>query len=851
LQHLIDPDAVENSLLHKERVIRIKQNNEIVVNDVAQKYYELVDVDKKNKEIVKGLANISEGNNDLDELVNISEENNDLDELVNMHMGVKDIKSNIADQETNYKAGDQKINYSVRLLYVINPNDVNSIDFTNPKRLLGNFGEQIKRLMKKVILETEPSLLQSRKFELDLEEKLLNSQPFQSDLGMFVERLFILNLDLPSERKRPFDSATEDEVRLARKQDLMEPNKFEPGIYIPDGMIAIIRSDSGGLVLLKTGPAREYASISPFQEVRLINGKEWGPLLIPCEVQNSIPVSGVSIPLVSRLVLSVSVQPDFSNLNDEKIVKLYELWALRESSKNWFMWLKGRVNAIVNAVCYSEWSALISQNIPRLSESMKGLLEPELKKVALQLNNLSITTIKLDENTFKAIKQAQEILNKPIQNRIFKELCGPDGRIVGHPTAILIASTRKSLVRVIPGTSQDEYPDISEYAQVQEVNPSIFSPIVVSHSSNPLLPLDGSGGRVPLKVSFDVTIELSVDDDGLDNPTVLEKLIKLEEWETLQKKVVAATEAAADHVSQEGALSLLNNNKLNLAQAIELILEPQMKKRGLLLNATVTKIDLDSRLFETKNVRHEANLLAFRRFEDLKWILIRSLTKARIKSRISEIISKVSFYDIAERDPKALKDIIIAQIAAASKVVERSGSGEEAKILIDEMLKLFAPNSPSSTFQQDENIINTVVENIRNSQEEIAPLSNALPASVILSEQLDQMTAPNLPQKVEQAIEECSKTFSSVKIVVDKSLVTLVYFIEPLNAHIRLVLSDWENYPQVPPLRQLFVTNNEEKKELKPCPKLKSIECWAMGSSLSDIAKDLVERGAELLEGKI
>jgi hypothetical protein len=358
----------------------------------------------------------------------------------------------------------------------------------------------------------------------------------------------------------------------------------------------------------------------------------------------------------------------------------------------------------------------------------------------------------------------------------------------------------------------------------------------------------------PIEINLQVAIVCSADTRDLDKPENLEKLKRL--WtsrEKYTKWIETRARGAIETACFGECLALLQRKTHALAQAIALELTEDLHEKGLILNSVdVTEINFAPELFEAVMTRHRLYLESLERVAEMRLELLSAQLETEAQRQYAEQIPALSLPLLFRDDKQGLREYLNNAMMAVNGLVERSGSGAEGKQLIQAIFSALnqLPGATPPPLVQSNNVDVVIQSNEKIADEMIrTALGNNIQVAIPLPGSTAGATSGGaLNAEVEQAISDCRAAIPQVRVLAKEKSVELILTLASA-ARLRLVLRDWDDYPSIEPTLARCVVLSGENPEREIRPTLRALMQWQPGSSLTDIARELIERGDELAQG--
>jgi hypothetical protein len=431
------------------------------------------------------------------------------------------------------------------------------------------------------------------------------------------------------------------------------------------------------------------------------------------------------------------------------------------------------------------------------------------------------------------------------------DLLDPTAERLQLPAGTIAIAEINGELRPLRSGSLSNYQNVPPYQEVALIDKREFEAVQVSHKFPIILPI--GHGEAPLDFSVDTAISCSADTRNLDDPQLLEKLKSL--WpsrEKYEKWIEGRTKGAIKRACSEEGLALVQRDRQSLENVIARLLTPDLEEKGLVLNSVVvTKIDFPEDLFKAVRALHQQHILSLEHIAEERRKFLSAQFDTETQRQYAEQIPGFSLPLLLRDNEEGKRQFLNNMLAAVNGVVTTSGSGTEGKTLVAAIVEALGqlsnatplPPKPSNVDDVSQKVTLAADQTIREVLKGSSQTPIPLPERMASQGESATMLSP----EVTNAMESCLADIPQVRIIAKGDSVVMIVTLS--GARIRLTLRDWEDYPDAEPTIAKCVVLVGENEERVIKPELKSLTRWHPGSSLTDIARELIQRGAELTQG--
>lgn len=467
----------------------------------------------------------------------------------------------------------------------------------------------------------------------------------------------------------------------------------------------------------------------------------------------------------------------------------------------------------------------------------------------------------------------------PVASRPVESLLDPTGRSLQIPANAVVVIRDQSGRRLLE-TGRYQFSELGLMASdhVRLISTEEYK-LEVQHTFSPMLSLMGS--EAPLEVKLTAVIYYRPDLSRSDDQRTLAAMDNFSLDEDLRRDSIRfRVEAAIEDVCQRNVLALLKKQTTDISEEMERQLSRDPANAGLQLRVVVVNIEHPPELYAEILALHRERIRLIEHAGEVRRKLIETIADAEGRRRFAERVPPVSLSMLLQPNSDGLRQWCNNALSAVAGL----RSGEDMARAINDIIKSFSgppqmpPPPPSSAnfdqmmrgiLQASEQSTTKVIDDATfDSPPHLQPAAGSailtpppatLPPAQTGSAAPNQpspppaQVAPSVPSPLAPALladVEACRQLAGVRVLPPKgNTMTIVFDFEdgPVQ-RLRLALKDFDDYPYIQPVpvpgecRQITA----EGEELSIRPRLAALAQWHPGSSLIDVAKEVLQRAGQI-----
>jgi hypothetical protein len=437
------------------------------------------------------------------------------------------------------------------------------------------------------------------------------------------------------------------------------------------------------------------------------------------------------------------------------------------------------------------------------------------------------------------------LLDKQVIRLLAEERLDPTGRYLQVPRNAVALIPTSDGVRLLPAGDHDfKKLGLRPVEGIKLISTDDY-PLQVIHTFKPLLPLGGE--LAELEVSMTVTLynrAVITDWDDPDQANALDSLSPNDDRrkQLLESRLRSAIEVAC---TKQG-LALLQKFTPDIQMEIERDLTEKLREYGLGARIDVANIEHPPELYQAIMAHHQARIQLIEQAAEARLRLLDSMTDADARRAFAERLPPFSLNSLLQPGSEQLAQYCNNALQAVSLLGERSASGEE---MIKAFNGLYASlgglsSSPSINTPPDvTGVENTVVDMVQKVEKITSENLDQIDEDLETKQSSGTTNRPmlQLPLLFEH-LDNCRKM--GVGVPTPKGdLIALVFkFSEGSVQRLRILLRGFEDYPEVEPVVVECKQITAEGEEHLIHPILSSLTDWHPGSSVMDLAKEIISK---------
>jgi hypothetical protein len=462
----------------------------------------------------------------------------------------------------------------------------------------------------------------------------------------------------------------------------------------------------------------------------------------------------------------------------------------------------------------------------------------------------------------------------PVVSRRIESLLDPTGRWLQIPANTVVVIRDQSGRRLLEtGRYQFSELDLMGSDYVRIISTEEYK-LEVQHTFSPMLSLMGS--ELPLEVKLTAVIYYRPD---LSQPSDQRTLAAIDTFpldEDLRRDSIRfRVEAAIEDVCQRNALALLKKQNTEISEEIERQLSRDPVNAGLQLRVVVVNTEHPPELYAEILSIHRERIRLIEHAGQVRRKLIDTIADGEGRRKFAERAPPFSLSMLLQPNSDGLRQWCNNALSAVAGL----RSGEDMAKAIKVLMESFAgppqvplPPPSSADFEQTmHNILQTSEQSVKNvidnltfeSSPRLESVILTPPPTTLLPAQMEPVTpieplpppihveppvASPLAPALLADVEAC-RQLAGVRVLPKENIIIIVFDFEdgPVQ-RLRLVLTDFDDYPDIEPVpvpKECWRSTAEgEKFPIRP--RLAALAQWHPGSSLVDVAKEVLQRAGQV-----